>query len=149
MRPEPSHRTTKRRYPGERPPVAIRTGAIRDELDARSDGSEAGYRAVIMRDLKRYWQLIAAALGSETGDGIDVIRELYTEQEKLGWDELARDGFVSGWADDHNRDGEDPTTIVYGLATFDALERAHILVEHAGLSVDAALVAVGLVKEEK
>jgi hypothetical protein len=135
MQPEPSHRTTKKRKraPNERPPICFRPGDLRGELDARCDGTEAGYRAVVVRDLQRYYRLIEA----ETDDTlpvntIDVARSHYeniiTKKREVVWpDDI-------GWR------------LVYLVVT-DACERAKILVDNAGLTVDAALVAVGLVRE--
>lgn len=128
MRPEPAHRTTRRkRAPNERPGVSIRTGSIRDELDARSDGTEPGYRAVIMRDLQRYWAWLT---------------EEYENRDPGEFQD------ADYWRALYDRVGPDDGPHV-GYWTVDALERAHILVEHAGLTVDAALVSVGLVKEKQ
>jgi hypothetical protein len=126
MRPEPGSRPPRkrRRWPNEARPLTIRVGAIRDELDARSDGTEIGYRAVIMRDLKRYYRLLA--------DNQPPAHDLNPE--------AIRDWFAAM--------SDDISPHANGIAILDALERAHVLVDHAGLTVDAALVVVGLVKEE-
>jgi hypothetical protein len=122
MRPEPAHRTTKKRKraPNERPPICFRPGDLRAELDARCDGTEAGYRAVVVRDLERYYQLIGRQMDPRSS----------TRSARFTYEK---------W-----QDGEGNGLPIWLI---DALERAHILVTHAGLTVDAALVAVGLVKE--
>lgn len=129
MRPEPSHRTTKRRWPNEQRPLTIRIGSIRDELDARSDGSESGYRAAIKTALERYFEMLPHLVRMHRS--MDEGRSLY-------------ESWQSGELESHMH-GSHPSMIT---AMIDMLERAHILVTHAGLTVDAALVAVGLVKEE-
>lgn len=123
MRPEPAHRPVKprKRY-REAPPLSLRIGAIQDELDARSDGTHSGYRAVIMESLKRYFMLLSLETPCIHPD---TARALFEGEAIPG--------------------STDPLRTV---RLRDALERAHILVKHAGLSVDAALVAVGLVKED-
>jgi hypothetical protein len=118
-------------YPNESRPLTIRLGAIRDDLDARCDGTESGYRSVIVRDLKRYYELL----------------------ESLGRDYLPlSDWELRGILKDHPHgclDTSPDDGVQWTVTVSDALERARILVTHAGMTVDAALVAVGLVKEEK
>jgi hypothetical protein len=139
MQPEPAHRTTKKRKraPNERPPICFRPGDLRAELDARCDGTEAGYRAVVVRDLERYYALLKE------------VREFFHPLERL---DDARymmtnpDGLTTEqWEAVHRESA--------GMAEYyvllDAYERAHILIQHAGLTVDHALVVVGLVKEEE
>jgi hypothetical protein len=132
MQPEPSHRTVKKRKraPNERPPICFRPGDLRAELDARCDGTEAGYRATVVRDLARYWEML----------------DLYSRSTKEAYPGSAREDYedwlkgeavTSNWATPEE------------LSYIDALERAHILVTNAGLTVDHALVVVGLVKEEE
>jgi hypothetical protein len=132
MRPEPGSRPPRKRkrWPNESRPLSIRVGAIRDELDARSDGTESGYRAVITRDLRRFYELLPTLTRHDYP--LDVARGYY-DSWQFGNLEL-----IGEYA---------PLSVV--VAITDALERAHILVTHAGLTVDTALVAVGLVKEEK
>jgi hypothetical protein len=131
MRPEPAHRTTKKRKraPNERPPICFRPGDLRAELDARCDGTEAGYRAVVVRDLERYYALLKE------------VREFFHPLERLLarvlYEDWSNGELFSNWAWPDE------------LAERDAYERAKVLVDHAGLTVDAALVAVGLVKEEE
>jgi hypothetical protein len=129
MQPEPAHRTTKKRKraPNERPPICFRPGDLRAELDARCDGTEAGYRAVVVRDLQRYYDLVNNR--ASPWFHVGTARAEYTE-------------WLRG-------DGRDEFADLDDVASWDALERAHILVTHAGLTVDAALVSVGLVKEEE
>jgi hypothetical protein len=126
MQPEPSHRTVKKRKraPNERPPICFRPGDLRGELDARCDGTEAGYRATVVRDLERYYEMLAKY---PLVFGPDIARALFEEKHEMP-------------------EHADP---LWATVYRDAMERAHILVTHAGLTVDAALVAVGLVKEEE
>jgi hypothetical protein len=125
MQPEPSHRTVKKRKraPNERPPICFRPGDLRGELDARCDGTEAGYRAVVVRDLQRYYRLVNERNPPYRLEQARFLYEdMYNEPNDLDdWDAWVLDRF----------------------------ERAHILVTNAGLTVDAALVVVGLVKEEE
>jgi hypothetical protein len=132
MRPEPSHRPApkRKRWPNEARPLSIRVGAIRDELDARSDGTESGYRAVIARDLMRYWGMLPHLVRLHRP--LDEGRSLF-------------EAWQAGELEHHMRGSHESMVI----AMTDLLERASILVTHAGLTVDAALVVVGLVKEEE
>jgi hypothetical protein len=131
MRPEPAHRTTKKRKraPNERPPICFRPGDLRAELDARCDGTEAGYRAVVLRDLERYYEML---------EFVRMDKEKYSpELARVLYEDWSNGELFSNWAWPDE------------LAERDAYERAKVLVDHAGLTVDAALVAVGLVKEEE
>jgi hypothetical protein len=117
-------------YPNEARPLSIRVGPLRDELDARSDGSESGYRAVIMRDLARYYALLRETI--QFRGYLDTLEDArYMFDNPAVWEPVLR---------------ETESTSGY-YVYLDALERAHILVEYAGLSVDEALWEVGLVKE--
>jgi hypothetical protein len=133
MRPEPGHRPSraeKRKAWNESPPVCIRIAShpIKDELDARSDGTLAGYRQVIVRDLMRYYEMCqheAEYISMEWGPGAGL--DLYHKWEKGELDRRFVTGDTGVW-----------------LATIDACERAKILTD-AGLSLDEALTQVGLV----
>ncbi len=111
----------RKRY-NETPPVSIRFGAIRADLDARCDGSLPGYRRTITRDLIRYYAMLDAAM--------------------QGYTPLSAHDALALYADHLHGKADEPTPIL------DALERARVLVDIANLPIADALVMVGLVKEE-
>jgi hypothetical protein len=129
MRPEPGNRITraeKRRQWNESPPVCIRIAShpVKEELDARSDGTLAGYRQVARRDLMRLYQLLDNSL------------------QPFNYISAARSAYQAYQENPHSLK---PYHASAEQAAFiDACERARVLVD-AGLSLDGALIRVGLV----
>lgn len=111
-------------------PLTLRTGALQHELDARSDGTPAGHRATIMRDLARYYALITPP------------PRFITDCAPL----------VRHWYDAHANGADDLLPLIENycpspldaLTILDAIERAHVLTQHHDYTVALALREVGL-----
>ena len=117
-------------------PLTVRIGTIRHELDARSDGTPSGYRTVIGRDIRRYWEIVEQFVPRVPASDARRLLDDLIESPKdalpiasLYLNEQVHGRMIQSWA----------------LA--DALERALILTTHYAVSPLDALKTVGIVKE--
>jgi hypothetical protein len=123
---------------GDRKTSIRRSHPILAEVEARGDN----LAAVIVRDLERYYALLAYET-SIYNRGVDqhLAMQFFAQLARI--DSSHR----LDWIDEELMDCDITRGRAHSAATLDALERAHRLVEQ-GASVDDALVQVGLVANE-